>query len=194
MSTRAIVTWTISQRPGSQGDRANRRRHAMRPARQVQQPYLQIARSSSEKNAPGTAGAGRCGAVMCRTRAQGGKARPPRMTSRTRRILRLAASALPSAMPGHICLPAACTAGCLQGASRSRHQYRSSVFERAARFYGRVTMSALVVPTMSKSSFCSDAGTLNLSRDFLNSAAMTPHSFSVMLRWACDSFMGWPVY
>lgn len=48
--------------------------------------------------------------------------------------------------------------------------------------YFLTTMSAFVVPTMSNSSFCSAAGTLNASRDFWNSLAITPHSLSLMFR------------
>src|SRR6516164_9842037 len=56
------------------------------------------------------------------------------------------------------------------------------------------TMSGLVLPTIWNSSSCSAAGTLNLSSDFLNSAAMTSHSFSEMFRCACADFMSLPVY
>ncbi len=56
------------------------------------------------------------------------------------------------------------------------------------------TMSPLVFPTMSNSSCCSVTGTLNRASDFLNSATITPHSFSVMWRCVCDSFIPLPVY
>src|SRR4030067_627688 len=56
------------------------------------------------------------------------------------------------------------------------------------------TMSFFVLSTIAMSSFCSCSGTLNLSRTFLKSASIACHSFSVMLRCWCDSFIPRPVY
>ncbi len=74
-------------------------------------------------------------------------------------------------------------------ASRQRSPARGALVARPVHrvvrlelSYFRTTMSAFVVPTISNSSFCSAAGTLNLSRDFLNSLAITSHSFSLMFR------------
>src|SRR6266498_3567725 len=82
-----------------------------------------------------------------------------------------------------------------------RSGHRCAAYRRVrctARFglvaYFLTTISALVFPTISNNSFCSAAGTLNLSRDFLNSAAMIPHSFSLIFRCAWASFIAFPVY
>src|SRR3972149_10437186 len=56
------------------------------------------------------------------------------------------------------------------------------------------TMSFFVLSTIAMSSFCSCSGTLNLSKTFLKSASIACHSFSVMLRCWCDSFIPRPVY
>src|SRR6185503_16381445 len=56
------------------------------------------------------------------------------------------------------------------------------------------TMSPFVEPTIVSNSVCSAFGTLNWSSTATKSRTIASHSFSVMCRWRCASFIDRPVY